>query len=129
MEPHALKNVKNCLNTNIYSGGQSSNLFKGLITRKSDFALGLQVYYTNNIFSLSKIDQLTAKSCSEIGRVNKSNTYCSITLLMQDQQKHLNLCPRQRHSICFVDKEWICLDIYILETFCPMLKKECFYVR
>ncbi len=32
MEQHALKNVKNCLNTNIYSyletsGGQSSNLY------------------------------------------------------------------------------------------------------
>jgi hypothetical protein len=32
MEPHALKNLNNCLNTNLYSyletfGGQSSNLY------------------------------------------------------------------------------------------------------
>jgi hypothetical protein len=37
MEQHALKNVNNCLNTNIYSyletsGGQSSNPFLNVVT-------------------------------------------------------------------------------------------------
>ncbi len=31
MEQHTLKNVSNCLNTNIYSGGQSSNLFLNVV--------------------------------------------------------------------------------------------------
>ncbi len=35
------------------------------------FALGLQVYNTNNIFLYSEMDKLIAKSRSEIGRVNK----------------------------------------------------------
>jgi len=43
----------------------------GLFTRKSDFALGLQVYNINRIFLYSKRDSLIAKYCSKIGRVNK----------------------------------------------------------
>jgi hypothetical protein len=43
----------------------------GLFTRKSDFALGLQVYNTNSIFLYSKRDSLIAKYSSKIGRVNK----------------------------------------------------------
>ncbi len=31
-------------------------LLKGLFTRKSDFALGLQFYNTNNIFLFTKMD-------------------------------------------------------------------------
>jgi len=46
-------------------------VLKGLFTRKSDFALGLQVSNANNIFLFSKMDWLTAKSHSEIRRVNK----------------------------------------------------------
>ncbi len=45
---------------------------EGLFTHKSDFALGLQVYNTNNIFLYSEMDLLIAKSCSEIGRINKA---------------------------------------------------------
>ncbi len=44
---------------------------KGLFTRKSDFALGLQVHKANNIFLCPKMDWFTAKSRSEIGHVNK----------------------------------------------------------
>ncbi len=44
---------------------------KDLFTRKSDFALGLQVYNTNNIFLYSKMDQLIVKLHFKIGRVNK----------------------------------------------------------
>jgi hypothetical protein len=35
--------------------GQQMSLY-GLLTQKSDFALGLQVYNTKNIFSYSKMD-------------------------------------------------------------------------
>ncbi len=31
MEQHALKKLNNCLNTNIYSGGQSSNLYLNVV--------------------------------------------------------------------------------------------------
>ncbi len=31
MEQHALKSVYNCLNTNIHSGGQSSNLYLSVV--------------------------------------------------------------------------------------------------
>jgi hypothetical protein len=40
-------------------------------TRTSDFAVGLQVYKTNNIFLYSEMILLIAKSYSEIGHVNK----------------------------------------------------------
>ncbi len=43
---------------------------KGLFTRKSDFALGLQVYNANNIFLFSKMDYHTLKLHPEIERVN-----------------------------------------------------------
>ncbi len=45
------------------------------ITPKSDFSLSLQIYKTNTKFLLSKMDQLNAKSCPEIGRVNKPLCY------------------------------------------------------
>ncbi len=44
---------------------------KGLFTNKSNFTLGLQVYNTNSIFFYMKMNQLIAKSLSEIRRVNK----------------------------------------------------------
>ncbi len=44
---------------------------KGPVTCKSNFPSSLQVYKTNNIFMFSKMNLLIAKSCSEIGRVNK----------------------------------------------------------
>jgi hypothetical protein len=46
--------------------------FKGLFTRKSDFALSLQAYKTNKMFLFPEMNKLIAKSCSEIGRVNKT---------------------------------------------------------
>ncbi len=51
--------------------GNKMPIGKGLFTCKSEFALGLQVYNTNNIFLYSKTDKLFAKSCYEIGHVNK----------------------------------------------------------
>jgi hypothetical protein len=44
---------------------------KGLFTRKSTFALGLQVYKTNSMFLYSQMNQPIPKLCSEIRRVNK----------------------------------------------------------
>jgi hypothetical protein len=43
---------------------------KGLLIRKSDFALGLQVQNTNSTFLYSKMDYLVVKSPSEMGHVN-----------------------------------------------------------
>jgi hypothetical protein len=39
--------------------------------KKSDFALSQRVNKTNNKFLFSKINQLNAKSCLKIGRVNE----------------------------------------------------------
>ncbi len=50
------------------------NESKILFTCKSNFTLGLQVYNANNIFLFSKMNKLTAKSCSEIGCVNRPLT-------------------------------------------------------
>ncbi len=44
---------------------------KVCLKRKFDFTLDLQLNKTNNTFLYSKMNQLIAKSCSEIGRVNK----------------------------------------------------------
>ncbi len=44
---------------------------KGLFTRESDFALGQPIYLILKVIIFSKSDLLTAKSRSEIGRVNK----------------------------------------------------------
>ncbi len=61
MEHHALKNVNNCLNTNIYSyletsGGQSSNLyFSQCFTRTR----GTEQHY----LFVNKILQLIARRC------------------------------------------------------------------
>ncbi len=41
------------------------------ICTQSNFASGLQVYNTNSIFLYMKMNYLIAKSCSEIGCVNK----------------------------------------------------------
>jgi len=53
---------------------------KGLFTRKSDFALGLQVYNASNIFLFSKMDQHTVKSCSKIRCVNKPKLPCEVLM-------------------------------------------------
>jgi hypothetical protein len=44
---------------------------KGLFTRESDFALGYPISQNTKIIIFWRTDQLTAKSRSEIGRVNK----------------------------------------------------------
>ncbi len=49
----------------LYTHVSEANSF----TRKSDFAL-MQVYFTNNIFLFSKMNQLNVKMLLEIGRVN-----------------------------------------------------------
>ncbi len=57
---------------------------------KSDFALSLQVYKTNNKFLFSKMNQLNSKLPSKIGLVNKlcyetytPLIYCDIILNYQ----------------------------------------------
>jgi hypothetical protein len=45
----------------------------GLFTRKSDFALSLQVYLKINNFLFFNMNQINTKMHPEIGRVNKPN--------------------------------------------------------
>jgi hypothetical protein len=47
------------------------HIIKDLFTRRSDFALGLQVCNANNIFLYSKMDKLIAKLRSEFGLLNR----------------------------------------------------------
>ncbi len=60
-----MKVIKNQIKTFVFF------ILKGLFTRESDFALGQPIILNMKIIISCKTDYLTAKSRSEIGRVNK----------------------------------------------------------